>query len=326
MEFKRLGNSGLKVSDVCLGAMTFGREADEKTSYEIMDYFVDQGGNFIDTANAYTAGASERMVGKWMNDRRNRDTIVVATKVYGTMGPGPNDGGLSRRHIMAAVDDSLDRLQTDYIDVYQIHRWDPNSPPEETLDAMSGLIDAGKVRYIGCSNLTGWQLAQFLYLADLNGLARFVSIQPVYNALNRGIELEVLPLCADQGLGVFSYNPLAGGMLTGKYKRGEALPEGARLEAHEFYYQRYYTDMTFDVVEAFLEQAEAKGVTPAQLALAWAAGDPRITSPILGARNIDQITDSLKGIDIKLSAEERAGVPAVPSGAWVGNDPVYNRS
>jgi aryl-alcohol dehydrogenase-like predicted oxidoreductase len=326
MDYKRLGASGVKVSQVCLGAMTFGREAEEKTSFEIMDFFAEQGGNFIDTANAYTAGASEQMVGKWMKARKCRDAVVLATKVYGTMGPGPNDGGLSRRHIMAAVDDSLARLQTDYIDLYQIHRWDPNSPPEETLSAMSSLIDAGKVRYIGCSNLTGWQLAQYLYLADLGGLARFVSIQPVYNALNRGIELEVLPLCKNQGIGVISYNPLAGGMLTGKYKRGGELPDGARLQAYEFYHRRYYTDLAFDVIEGFIAKAEEMGVTPAQLALAWAAGDPRITAPIIGARNIGQITDSLKGLDITLSAEERTAIPAIPSGKWVGVDPVYDRS
>jgi 1-deoxyxylulose-5-phosphate synthase len=326
MECKRLGSSGMKVSEVCLGTMTFGREADEKTSFGIMDFFVEQGGNFFDTANAYTAGASETVVGKWLKDRKSRDASVVATKVYGEMGPGPNDQGLSRRHIVAAVEDSLRRLQTDYIDLYQIHRWDSDSSPEETLDAMSGLIDQGKVRYIGCSNLTGWQLAQYLYLADLHGLSRFVSIQPVFNALNRGIELEVLPLCEDQGVGVISYNPLAAGMLTGKYKRGQSLPDGARLESNEGYYRRYYTDITFDIVESFLAKAKEMGVSPAQLAYAWVASDPRVTSPILGARNLDQIRDSIQGIGLKLSTEDRASIPSIASGKWVGIDPVYDRN
>ena len=325
MEYKRLGSSGVKVSEVCLGTMTFGREADEKVSFDIMDFFVEQGGNFFDTANAYTNGASEIVVGKWLKERKSRNSTVVATKVYGVMGPGPNEHGLSRRHIVAAVEESLKRLQTDYIDLYQIHRWDPDSPPEETLDAMSGLIDQGKVRYIGCSNLTGWQLAQYLYLADLHGLARFVSIQPIYNALNRGIELEVLPLCEDQGIGVISYNPLAGGVLTGKYKRGEELPGGTRLEENAGYYQRYYTDMTFELMESFLAKAEEMGVSPAQLAYAWAAADPRITSPILGARTLDQLRDSIQGVGLKLSASDRASIPAIPSGKWVGLDPVYNR-
>lgn len=325
MNYKRLGKSGLKVSELCLGTMTFGREADEKTSFEIMDFFVEKGGNFMDTANAYSKGGSESVVGKWLTSRGMRSSIVLATKVYGTMGPAPNDHGLSRFHIVNAAEESLKRLQTDVIDVYQIHRWDTESPPEETLGALDLLLRQGKVRYIGCSNLTGWQLTQFLYLADLHGLSRFVSIQPIYNALNRGIELEVLPLCEDQGIGVFSYNPLAGGVLTGKYRRGNELPKGTRLEESENYYKRYYAEGVFDIVEAFIEKAAEMSVSPAQLALAWAASDPRITSPIIGARNMEQIKDSIQGIDVKLTPEEREGIPAIGSGEWIGLDPVYNR-
>jgi aryl-alcohol dehydrogenase-like predicted oxidoreductase len=188
MEYKPLGRSGLKVSEICLGTMTFGREADEETAYEIADFFAEQGGNFLDTANGYSGGKSEEVLGRWLKKRGSRHSSVVATKVFADMGPGPNDRGLSRGHIMTAVEASLRRLQTDYIDLYQIHRWDPGSPPEETLDALSRLVDQGKVRYVGCSNVTGWQLAQLLYLADLHGFRRFVSVQPLFNAVNRSIE------------------------------------------------------------------------------------------------------------------------------------------
>ena len=325
MEYKRLGKTGMKVSPVCLGTMTFGREADEKTSFAIMDYFVENGYNFLDTANAYSNGGSEIVVGKWLAERKNRNSIVLATKVYGEMGPGPNEGGLSRLHIQMAVEESLKRLKTDVIDLYQIHRWDPDVTPEETLDALDDLIRNGKVRYIACSNLSAWQLAQFLYLADLHGLSRFVSIQPVFNALNRGIELEILSLCEDQGLGVISYNPLAGGVLTGKYSRGSALPAGTRLDGNEGYRDRYLNDTMFDIVERFVGTAAEMGVTPAQLALAWVMAEPRVTAPILGARSMAQIKDSLVGAEITLPAEQRAAVPAIPKGKWVGADPVYDR-
>lgn len=326
MEYVRLGASGLKVSRVCLGTMTFGREADEETSFKLMDRFAERGGIFLDTADAYSTGASEEIVGRWMKKRDNRDDVVLATKVYGTMGPGPNDGGLSRLHIQRGCEASLARLQTDVIDLYQIHRWDPNVPVEETLDALDGLVRAGKVRYVGCSNLAGWQLSKFLYAADALGLARFISLQPIYNALNRGIEMEVLPVCEDQGLGVITYNPLAGGMLTGKYRRGEPMPSGARLEAFSTYYDRYYTDTALDVVDGFIRAARERGVTPAQLALAWVLGDPRVSCPIVGARNVEQLDDTLGGLEIALTPEERAEIPAVPSGRWVGEDPVYDRT
>ena len=325
MEYVRLGYAGVRVARVCLGTMTFGREADEEMSFHIMDRYVELGGNFFDTADAYSAGASEEIVGRWLKKRGARHDIVLATKVHTTMGPGPNDGGLSRLHIQQGVEDSLARLQTDVIDLYQIHRWDPEVPVEETLEALNDLVRAG-VRYIGCSNLTAWQLSKFLYTADLFGLTRFISLQPIYNAINRGIEREVLPLCEDAGLGVIPYNPLAGGMLTGKYKRGEQLPSGARLGAFSAYYDRYYTDMSFDVVEAFVAKAEERGVSPAQLALAWVLADPRVTCPIMGARNLDQLNDTIQGLDIRLTPEERDEIPAVPPGHYVGEDPVYDRT
>jgi aryl-alcohol dehydrogenase-like predicted oxidoreductase len=303
--------------------MTFGREADEKTSFDIMDYYVAQGGTFLDTADAYSVGITELVVGRWLASRKNRDGLVLATKVFGKMGEGPNDSGLSRIHIMRAVDASLKRLQTDVIDLYQVHRWDPAVPLEETLDALDDLVRIGKVRYVGCSNFRAFQIQRALEYSRRYGRARFVSLQPVYNALNRSAELELLPLCAEAGLGVLSYNPLAGGMLTGKYQRGQALPSGSRLAAFEGYHARYYDGQAFDVVDAFLAAAREKGCTPAQLALAWTLGDSRISCPILGARSLEQIQDSLAGSELSLSPEERAGVPAVFTGRWVGSDPVY---
>jgi aryl-alcohol dehydrogenase-like predicted oxidoreductase len=325
MDYVQLGRSGLRVSPICLGTLTFGREASVEDSYRIMDYFVEKGFNFLDTANAYTTGRSEEILGAWMAERRNRSLVVIATKVYNSMGPGPNDSGISRAHILDAVDESLRRLQTDHIDLYQIHRWDPTVPPEETLEALDDIVSAGKVRYIGCSNLKAWHLARFLRISDERIQRRFVSIQPVYNALNRGIELEVLPLCEREGLGVISYNPLAGGMLTGKYRRGAKLPEGARLDAYDSYHQRYYTDHAFDIVERFVTHAKELSITPAQLALAWCLAEPRVTAPVLGARTVEQITDSLACVNVKLSPEDREQVPTVLPGRWVGTDPVYDR-
>ena len=325
MEYRNLGKSGVKVSPVCLGAMTFGREADEATSFAIMDYFVEQGFNFLDTANGYSAGGSEQVVGRWMKDRQNRRSVVVATKVFSKMGPGPNEGGLSRIHIQMAVEDSLRRLQTDVIDIYQIHRWDFGTPPEETLEALNDLVRQGKIRYMACSNLSGWQLAQYLYLADAHLYSRFISLQPVYNALNRSAELEVLPLCEDQDLGVIPYNPLAGGVLTGKYDRDKELPAGSRLDGYEQYRNRYLNDQMFDLVDEFVAAAREMDLTPAQLALAWVLAEPRVTAPILGARSLEQIKDSLQGVAVYLTPEQRALIPAVAPGRWIGDDPVYDR-
>ena len=325
MKAVSLGKSGLKVSKVCLGTMTFGREADEATSFKIMDYFVEQGGTFLDTADAYGTGATESVVGRWLKARKSRDSLVVATKVFHPMGSGPNEGGLSRLHIQRAVEASLQRLQTDVIDLYQIHRWDPTVPIEETIGALDDLVRQGKVRYVGCSNVRAYQLQYCLDYARAHALSPFISLQPPYNALNRAVEAELLPLCAEQGIGVLSYNPLAGGMLTGKYRKGAPLPKGARLEAFQFYHDRYYTDQALDIVDKFLQEASKRGVTPAQLALAWVVADPRISTPILGARSLEQISDSIKGAEIALTAEERASIPAVPPAHWVGEDPVYGR-
>ncbi|MCU0520893.1 MAG: aldo/keto reductase [Anaerolineae bacterium] len=325
MEITRMGRSGLKVSRVCLGTMTFGSGADEAMSFQIMDRFAELGGTFLDTANVYNGGVSEEIVGRWIKARGVRDQIVLATKVYGATGTGPNEHGLSRIHIHQAVEASLRRLQTDVIDLYQIHRWDFDAPPEETLEALSDLVRQGKVRYIGCSNLKGWHITRYLALAEKHTWSRFISIQPLYSALNRSIENEVLPVCANEGIGVIPYNPLAGGVLTGKYRRGQPLPEDTRLSDSEMYRQRYYTDTTFDIVEAFVEAAAACGVTPAQLALAWVLGEPGITSPIIGARTLRQLEDTLGRLDFQLTPEDRETIPAVLPGRWVGKDPVYDR-
>ena len=325
MEYLRLGQSGLKVARVCMGTMTFGREADQETSFHLMDRYADLGGNFLDTADVYSSGGSEEIVGRWLKQRGGRDRFVVATKVYGTMGPGANDGGLSRLHIQRAVEASLRRLQTDVIDLYQIHRWDPGVAPEETLRALDDLVTQGKVRYIGCSNVSAFQLDQFMRLAHSYHWNRFVSMQPVYSALNRSVELEILPASEYWGLGVVTYNPLAGGMLTGKYGRGEKMPSGSRLQAFQTYYERYYTQAAMDIVDGFLGAAKERGVTAAQLALAWVLSEPRVTCPIVGARNLEQLDDTLGGLRLELTREERDSIPAALPGRWVGRDPVYDR-
>jgi aryl-alcohol dehydrogenase-like predicted oxidoreductase len=326
MHYVRMGRAGLKVSRICLGTMTFGAGADEATSFNIMDRFAELGGTFLDTANVYNDGLSETIVGKWIKERGVREQTVLATKVYGTTGPGPNQRGLSRVHIQQAVEASLRRLQTDVIDLYQIHRWDFDAPPEETLGALNDLVRQGKVRYIGCSNLKAWHLSTYLRLADEAHWSRFISIQPLYSALNRSIENEVLPYCAEQGVGIMPYNPLAGGVLTGKYKRGQSLPEDTRLADSEAYRHRYYTELTFDIVEGFVKAADEHGVSPAQLALAWVLGEPGITSPIIGARTLDQLNDTLGRLDFSLTPAERSAVPSVAPGRWVGQDPVYDRT
>jgi aryl-alcohol dehydrogenase-like predicted oxidoreductase len=325
MDQVRLGNSGLKVSRICLGTMTFGGGADQEMSFKLMDRFLDLGGTFLDTADQYSSGVSEQIVGRWIRARGVRDQVVLATKVYTQMGPGPNDGGLSRIHIQRAVEDSLRRLDTEVIDLYQIHRWDYDAPPGETLEALNDLVGQGKVRYIGCSNLKAWHLARYLQLSKERGWSRFISLQPLYNALNRGIENEVLPLCAQEGLGTIVYNPLAGGVLTGKYSLDQAPTEGTRLGDMTGYQQRYYTEQAMGIVRDFVAAAQARGVTPAQLALAWVLAEPRVTCPIVGARNLEQLNDTLGGLEIKLTPEERAAIPAIPSGRWVGQDPVYDR-
>ncbi len=303
MKYKKLGRTGLKVSQICLGTMLFGDQVNEEDARAIVDTCWEAGVNFFDTANTYVQGRSEEVLGRILKGRRHQ--AVIATKVFGVVGQGPNDRGLSRAHIMRAVEDSLRRLQTDYIDLYQCHWPDYDTPLEETLRAMDDLVHQGKVRYIGCSNFPAWYLCKALWISDVRNLARFECHQPRYNLLDRQIERELLPLCADQQIGVIPYNPLAGGFLTGKYRRDQPPPEDTRFARRkEMYMPRYWNDVNFDAVERFASLAQEHGKTPAQLAIAWLIHNPVITAPIVGASKVSQIQETLKAVDMSLSEEE----------------------
>jgi aryl-alcohol dehydrogenase-like predicted oxidoreductase len=314
MQIRRMGNTGLKVSEICLGTMTFGHQCDEKCSFAILDKAAAGGVTFIDTADAYpvpptpeTAGRTEEIVGKWLRGRR--DKFVLATKCRIRVGEGANDQGLSRRHILKAVDDSLRRLQTDTIDLYQAHSPDPETPLEETLRAFDDLVRQGKVRYVGCSNYPAWQVALALGLSARHGWARFDCVQPRYNLLFRDIEAELLPLCRDQGLGVIVYNPLAGGFLCGKYTSPEKLVPGTRFtlgKTGDLYRDRYWHQAQFDVVEQLRQCFQPRGRALVRVAIAWVLAQLGITSAIVGASRPEQLDDSLAAVDLKLDAEEMA--------------------
>ena len=301
MEYRKLGRTGLMVSELCLGTMTFGNEADEQTSKSVTDRFVEAGGNFVDTANVYSRGISEEITGRVIRDYR--EDVVLATKFRFPMGEGPNDSGASRKHIISACEASLRRLDTDYIDLYQIHCWDNSSPIEETLSALDDLVRAGKVRYIGCSNFTGWQIEKSVRVSEREGLARFDCLQPQYSLVVRDIEHEVLPASREEGLGVIPWSPLAGGFLTGKYSREDAPPENTRMASWGDTWKRHATPEKFDVVDRVCEIANSRGKGPAQIALSWVKDRPGVTSPILGARNVEQLDENL-GV-IGWSLEER---------------------
>jgi aryl-alcohol dehydrogenase-like predicted oxidoreductase len=306
MEFRNLGNTGLRVSELCLGTMTFARETDEETSLRMIERFIEAGGNFIDTADVYTAGRSEEIVGKALKGRRHE--FIIATKVRFRMGPGPNDVGLSRKHIIEGCEASLRRLQTDYIDLYQAHCWDPYTPLEETLAAFDDLVHTGKVRYIGVSNFTGWQLMKALWLSDKYGWARFVCLQPRYNLVDRHAERELLPICRAEGLGVIPWSPLGGGFLTGKYQRDKPMPEGARITSAQPHWpeamERQGTERSWRTLEVVQQIAKQRGKSPSQVALAWLLAQPGITAPILGARTMEQLEDNLGCVGWQLTEEE----------------------
>ena len=302
MKYKNLGRTGLQVSQVCLGTMTFGAQADEKESQRIIDTAWDAGVNFFDTADVYTDSQSEQILGKFLRDRRSQ--AVIATKVRGRVGPGPNDIGLSRKHIMDSVDDSLRRLQTDYIDLYQVHSWDEDTPLEETMGALNDLVRQGKVRYIGCSNFTAWQLIKSLWISDVNNLARFESHQPRYNLLKREIELELLPACAVEGVGVIPYNPLGGGLLTGKHTRGKPPAPDTRFGLREVYRDLYWQDPYLDAMEKLRAIATEHGKSMIQLAIGWILANPVVTSAIVGASRADQLREPLEALDVTLGPEE----------------------
>lgn len=303
MEYRKLGRTGLMVSELCLGTMTFGNEADEKTSKGITDRFVETGGNFVDTANVYSKGVSEEITGRAIKGHPRED-IVLATKFRFPMGGGPNDSGASRKHIVAACEASLKRLGTDYIDLYQIHCWDEHTPVEETLSALDDLVRAGKVRYIGASNFTGWHIQKSIRVSEREGLARFDCLQPQYSLIVRDIEREVLPVCREEGLGVIPWSPLAGGFLTGKYPREGVPPGDSRMASWTDTWERHATPEKFDVVDRVAAIAEKRGKEPAQVALNWVKDRPGVTSPIIGARNLDQLEKNLEATGWSLSADE----------------------
>jgi aryl-alcohol dehydrogenase-like predicted oxidoreductase len=311
---RRLGRTGLKVSEICLGTMTFGHQCDEPTSFAIMNKAAEHGVTFIDTADVYpvpptpeTAGRTEEIVGSWLKGQR--DKYVLATKCRMRVGLGANDEGLSRRHIFKAVDDSLRRLQTDYIDLYQPHSPDPETPLDETLRALDDVVRSGKVRYLGCSNYPAWQVALALGVSAAHGWSRFDSVQPRYNLLFRDIESELLPLCRDQGLGVIAYNPLAGGFLTGKYTQIDKPVENTRFtlgKTGELYRERYWQQAQFDAVQTLQAFLKPRGKALLPAAVAWVLAQPGITSAIVGASNPDQLDLSLSAVDLKLDDEEKA--------------------
>jgi aryl-alcohol dehydrogenase-like predicted oxidoreductase len=304
MRMRKLGRTGLKVSNLCLGAMTFGNAqwgCDEPTSRKIVDRFLDAGGNFIDTADVYSAGSSEEITGRAIREKRQQ--VVLATKVAGPMGSSPNDLGVSRKHILDAVDASLARLGTDYIDLYQVHAYDPTTPLDETLRALDDCVRAGKVRYAGCSNYSAWQLMKAVALAKELGTARFDSLQPQYSLVCRFIEREHLPLCIEEGIGVIPWSPLAGGLLTGKVRRGAELPKGTRAAVDAMNRERFVQERNLEIAETVIAVAESLGKTASQVALAWAASQPGVTSPIFGARTLEQLEDNLGAADLRLDAE-----------------------
>jgi aryl-alcohol dehydrogenase-like predicted oxidoreductase len=307
MDYRFLGRAGLKVSELCLGAMTFGRESDEETSHRILDRFAEAGGNFIDTADVYTRGASEEVVGRWLRGKRRSD-FVVATKVRFPMGEGPNDVGLSRQHILSGVEASLRRLGTDTIDLYQVHCWDQATSLEETLSTLDDLVRSGKVRYVGASNFTGWQLQKAVDLSRWHGWEVFVCLQPLYNLLDRYLEWDLLPVCRNEGLGIIPWSPLRGGWLSGKYRRGMAAPpENTRIDAAEKggwseSWTAYNNERTWSILDELFAVAAEVSKPPAQVALNWVKDRPGVTAPIIGARSLAQLEENLGATGWSLDA------------------------
>ena len=301
MKLRKLGRTGLKVSNLCLGAMTFGNAqwgCDEPTAARIVARFLDAGGNFIDTADVYSVGVSEEITGRAIGKKRGQ--VVLATKVA-----GPNDLGVSRKHILDAVDASLRRLGTDYIDLYQVHAYDPTTPLDETLRALDDCVRAGKVRYVGCSNYSAWQLMKATAIARELGSARFDSLQPQYSLVCRSIEREHLPLCLEEGIGVIPWSPLGGGLLTGKIRRGTPAPAGSRAAVDVAMRERFGSEKNLAIAEAVAGVAGSLGKTASQVALAWVIGQPGVTSPIFGARTLEQVEDNLGAADLVLPEEAR---------------------
>jgi 1-deoxyxylulose-5-phosphate synthase len=309
MEYLKLGKTGLKVSRICLGTLTFGTPQwrdwvlDEEKSRPILLRALEMGINFIDTADMYSLGVSEEVVGRALKDYARREEVVLASKVFFPMGDGVNQRGLSRLHILNAVDSSLKRLGTDYIDLYQIHRWDSETPIEETLETLDSLVRSGKVRYIGASSMYAWQFAKALYTADLNGWTRFVTMQNHYNLVYREEEREMMPLCRAEGVAVIPWSPLARGFLTGTRKRGAEV-ETARSRNDSFADHLYFKEADYRVQDRLMELADRRGLPPAQLALAWLLHKPGVTAPIIGASKISHLEDAVKALEVSLTEDE----------------------
>ena len=313
MEYRSLGRTGTKVSQLCLGCMMFGGRTGEPESMDIIDSAIDAGINFLDTANVYSRGASEETVGKALARNGKRDRIVLATKVHGRMDDDdPNAAGNHRQHIIAQCEASLRRLQTDHIDLYQIHRPSSDIPIDETLRALDDLITAGKVRYVGTSTFAAWQLTESLWASKELGLNRFVCEQPPYHLLDRRIERELIPFAQTYGFAIIPWSPLAGGVLTGKYKRGEAPPQDSRFAEQPNRGGRdNLAEAGYDVAEVVTELAQQKGCTPAQVALAWCMHQPGVTSPIVGPRTMEQLEDNLGAIPVEITDEDRKRLDVV---------------
>jgi aryl-alcohol dehydrogenase-like predicted oxidoreductase len=320
MEYRSLGQTGLKVSELCLGTMQFGWTADEQQSYLVLNAAYAAGINFIDTANVYSrwaqgnpGGVAEQIIGRWMKkDQIVRDQLVIATKVRGKMGPGPNDEGLSAKNILQAVDASLERLGTNYIDLYQAHFFDGNTPILETLQAFDQLVRQGKVRYIGCSNYPAWRLTEAIWTSKYHHLVQYICLQPHYNLVHRSeFEREMADVCRAYGLGVIPYSPLAGGFLSDKYKKDQQEPESARLGSVK---TRYFNDKSWAIHSSAEELGKKAGKSVSQVALAWLLSNELITSPIIGPRSLEQLTDNLGAVDYRLSVDEKKALDSVS--AW----------
>jgi aryl-alcohol dehydrogenase-like predicted oxidoreductase len=323
MRYTRLGSTGLEVSQLCLGCMNFGSGAewmmnDRQASVELIRRALDAGVNFLDTANVYSRGESEEIVGEAI-EGYDRDELVVATKVYGDMGEGPNKQGLSRKHVLDQAEASLDRLGTDYIDLYQIHRWDENTPIEETLSALSHLVDEGKVRYVGASTMTSYQFTRALYTADVEGFERFACMQPEYNAVDRHEEANLLPVCEGEGVGVIPWSPLAGGFLTGKYERDGDVPDDTRAADDEYTANRF-TDENWAVLDEIRSVADDRDATPAQVSLAWLLHQDVVDAPIVGPRTLDHLEENLKAVALSLTDDEVDRIAAPKTPRWPAAD------
>jgi len=311
MQYTRLGRTGLQVSRLCLGTMTFGLQCEERTSVAIMDKAFGAGVTFFDTADVYplggtgdTVGRTEEIVGRWLHGRRDR--IILATKCFGRSGPNRWDQGNSRKHILDAVEASLRRLNTDYIDLYQLHGPDPETPIDETVRALEDVVRSGKVRYVGCSNFLAYQVARAIGRSEALGVVRFDSVQPRYNLLFREIERELLPLCREEGIGVIPYNPIAGGLLSGKHNRDSGPEEGSRFTlgtAAERYQDRYWHEAMFETVEQLRPIANDAGMALPEMAVAWVLANPAVTAPIIGASRPEQLEDTLRAAEAPMNAE-----------------------